>query len=134
MITVSKALLAHDINAYSDEGEQRKKAFHTAAKRFLKDLAAELRIPSSEYDLRSNVAGMAVSGEVTLDTDHLYVQLAESCVGDRGISMLYRTCKGRKDCCGGQNNFLNMKQFADIDRQAEVLERLRRMAHPTVSA
>lgn len=86
---------------YDHDAKQR---FHRAAKRQLKALAACLRLKPSEYDLRSNMGGIAVSGEITLHSDNLYVQVDQSVMGsDKGI--LIRTCKGRKDYVGGQNHF-----------------------------
>ena len=53
-----------------------KEAFHRTARRQLKLLAAALGLPTGGFDLRSNKGGIAVSGEVTLHADHLYVQCA----------------------------------------------------------
>jgi hypothetical protein len=44
----------------------------------LKALADALRLSSGEFDLRSNKGGIAVSGEVTLHGDDLYVQVSQS--------------------------------------------------------
>lgn len=126
-IAIPKGLLAKEINAYTDAGYARKKAFHAAGKKFLKELAAALGIQS--YDLRSNEAGMAVSGEVTLHSDTLYVQLSESCVGEPGVSALYRDCKGRKDYCGGQNNIVHLASLRGEEQQARFIARCRQLAH-----
>jgi hypothetical protein len=81
-----------------------KRLFHTRARRQLKKLADALGLPPDGYDLRSNKAGIAVSGEITLHTDHLYVQASQPAFGgDTGV--LFRTCQGRKDYVGGPNNF-----------------------------
>ena len=54
--------------------------------------------------MRSNRGGVAVSGEVTLHGQNLYVQICQPATGhDSGI--LIRTCEGRKDYTGGANNF-----------------------------
>lgn len=107
---IPKSLLATGIDAYSDQGALRKQKFHTDGKKFLKELAALLGV-SDKCDIRSNVAGIAVSGEVTLHADHIYVQLSES--SKPGISILYRSCEHRKDYCGGPNNFATMQGLAD---------------------
>lgn len=86
---------------YNEEG---KAAFHKEAKAVLKKVAKALGLTPADYDLRSNKAGIAVSGEVTLHTDKLYVQVSQSMMGN-GKEVLYRTCEGRKDYTGGQNNF-----------------------------
>lgn len=110
---IDTALLTEDINSYSDSGDARKAAFHRAGKRFLKELAAELGLAAGSFDVRSNQGGIAVSGEVTLHANKIYVQLSESCIGnDGGVSILYRSCQGRKDCCGGRNNHISMRELA----------------------
>ncbi len=84
-----------------------KRAFHSHARRQFKRLAAALGLSPGAYDLRSNQGGIAVSGEVTLHADHLYVQACQPATGhDTGV--LFRTCKGRKDYHGGPNNFASL--------------------------
>ena len=51
--------------------------------------------------------GTAVSGEITLHGDHLYVQVSQSALGSHS-GILFRTCKGRKDYVGGPNNFASL--------------------------
>jgi hypothetical protein len=85
-----------------------KRAFHSHARRQLKQLAAALGFPPQSYDLRSNAGGIAVSGEATLHADHLYVQASQPPTAqDAGI--LFRTCQGRKDYHGGPNNFASLE-------------------------
>jgi hypothetical protein len=98
------ALRLSGINEYTMGAARDKYTLHTHGAQFLAQVAAALGIPLAGRDLRSNKGGMAVSGEVTLHTDTLYVQLYESCVGSSGVSVMYRTCKGRKDYCGGRNH------------------------------
>lgn len=81
-----------------------KKAFHSAAGRQLRKLAAELGFSKESFDLRSNKAGPAVSGEITLHHEDLYVQVSQSTMGPEK-SILIRTCEGRKDYSGGRNHF-----------------------------
>jgi hypothetical protein len=90
--------------AYDSEA---KSAFHSHARRRLKQLAAALGLSPGAYDLRSNLAGIAVSGEAVLHTGCLYVQVCQPATGhDSGI--LFRTCKGRNDYVGGPNNFASL--------------------------
>lgn len=83
------------INAYTDAGHRRKRVMHSAGRAFLQRLARDLGLQTHQRDIRSNVAGIAVSGEVTLHADRLYVQISESCIGRGGPMVLYRTCRGR---------------------------------------
>ncbi|WOB06491.1 hypothetical protein [Piscinibacter gummiphilus] len=127
------AKITAGINAYSDAGSARKRALHAKGKVWLHKLACDLGLDTSEYDVRNNLGGIAVSGEVTLHSDTLYVQLSEHCFGGRaGVSVLYRTCSGRKDYCGHQNNTTTMSAVA-ADYEGFVA-RLRRMAETVGSA
>lgn len=100
-----------DINGYSDAGHVAKLTFHRDGATFLRALAKEIGMPAGTYSVRSNKAGPAVSGEVTLHGETLYVQLSESCVGGRGIGVLYRTCRGVNDYSGGMNNWVTLRDL-----------------------
>jgi hypothetical protein len=98
-----------------------KDAFHRSGRRQLKLLATALDLPSEKFDLRSNKAGIAVSGEVTLHADRIYVQVSQSVMGpDCGI--LIRTCQGRKDYVGGPNNFASLDL---LNRPEELARRIK---------
>ncbi|WP_035686563.1 hypothetical protein [Bradyrhizobium sp. Cp5.3] len=98
---------AHDFRAPVAYDAAAKRLFHNRARSALRRVAMALELQPGDYDLRSNPGGMAVSGEITLHGDHLYVQASQSAMGfHRGI--LFRTCKGRKDYVGGPNNFASL--------------------------
>lgn len=90
-----------------------KHRFHTTARARLRLLASELRLPAGSYDLRSNLGGIAVSGEITLHHEAVYVQVSQSALGG-GMGVLIRTCRGRRDYSGGQNNFVPRALLDDI--------------------
>jgi hypothetical protein len=65
---------------------EAKRLFHVHARRQLLALAAVLGLAPCAFDLRSNQGGIAVSGEVTLHADRLYVQVSQPATGsDTGI-------------------------------------------------
>jgi hypothetical protein len=102
-----------------------KRAFHSRARRQLKCLADALGLAPGSYDLRSNQGGIAVSGEVTLHADRLYVQACQPATGhDTGV--LFRTCQGRKDYCGGPNNFASLDL---LNRPEELARRVKEACH-----
>lgn len=115
------------INAYSEAGAVSKDYMHIEGKKFLRDLAKEVGIPAGTFDVRSNKAGMAVSGEVTLHSDRLYIQLSEASFRP-GLELLYRTCKGRGDYTGGGNNYKSVPLlFAYTDERDRFIQQLAEM-------
>lgn len=106
------ARMASPITAYTYDGEMKKRKMHSAGRAFLKRLADDLGLAKGAYDIRSNQGGIAVSGEVTLHGEQIYVQLAEYYGSRGGVSILYRSCNGRKDYCGGRNNSIRMTDVA----------------------
>ncbi len=106
--------------AYADA---RKHEFHRLARRQLSFLAKILDLSPGSYDLRSNMAGIAVSGEVTLHADHIYVQASQPFGGfDSGI--LIRTCNGRKDYVGGPNNFASLELLHEPMKLARIVKQV----------
>lgn len=124
--------------SYNHEG---KEAFHKVARAALRKLAKELGLEKDQYEIRSNKAGIAVSGEVTLHTDPvvrinlnatdwsvvgLYVQVSQSCLG-RGREVMFRTCTSRKDYTGGTNHFASAADLEDV--RAFVHQKIRRLVN-----
>lgn len=89
-----------DWNRSCSYDKQQKRRFHTTARSRLKKLVAELALPPGSFDLRSNRAGIAVSGEITLHHDRTYIQVGQFGLSS-GHGILIRTCKGRKDYTSG---------------------------------
>src|SRR3989344_839951 len=106
--------LARD-SAYN---EAVKREFHSKAGKVLRKLAKLLRFAERDYDLRHNQGGIAVSGEVTLHSDRLYVQ-----VSDAPFGVLWRSCEGRKDYCGAPNQWAAWETFEG--NLAGIAERMR---------
>lgn len=98
------------------DGEQ-KRLFHSTGRKRLGALAEALRFAPGSFDLRSNPGGIAVSGEVTLHHERLYVQICQPATGaDSGI--LTRTCRGRKDHTGSRNHFAPLSWLDDLPQLA----------------
>lgn len=108
--------------------EQQKRRFHTTARSRLKKLAAELGLPSGSYDLRSNKAGIAVSGEITLHHDRAYIQVGQFGMSS-GHGILIRTCKGRKDYSGGANHFVALTMLDNIPALAAAFRVITGVGH-----
>jgi hypothetical protein len=106
------AHLTGGINAYTDRGHRAKRSMHSAGRAFLQRLARDLGLATSARDIRSNVTGIAVSGEVTL---------SDSFVGRAGVQVLYRTCNG-------QNRYAYLKDLAKPDRYDWFVAELKRLS------
>jgi hypothetical protein len=100
---------------------EAKRLFHSRAKSQLRRIATALDLEPGSCDVRSNQAGIAVSGEITLHGNHLYVQVSQSAMGYHS-GVLFRTCKGRKDYVGGPNNFASLDLH---NRPGELAHRIR---------
>lgn len=91
--------------------EDAKTLFHSLAKSVCKEIAAALELPKGSFDIRSNMAGIAVSGEVVLHGENIYVMLDQSSMKD---SFMFRSCKGRQDYVGGPNQWAEWKDLLDF--------------------
>jgi len=92
-----------------------KKEFHRIAKRQLKKLADAIGWAKGEYDLRSNNGSIAVSGEITLHHEDLYIQASQG-FGGGATGLMIRTCEGRNDYTGGHNHFASLSMLDDENR------------------
>ena len=98
--------------------EDAKELFHLEAEVVLHRLAKLLGYKPGDYDLRHNQGGIAVSGEITLHSDTLYVQMYQTACGPaRGkdsAGVLWRRCEGRKDYTGGRNHWSKWEDLKDL--------------------
>ena len=90
---------------------EAKRAFHREARSALRVAARHLGLEPDQYDLRSNFAGPAVSGEITLHGDEIYVQVSIPCIRP-GREVMFRRCKGRQDYLGDRNHFCDIAVLA----------------------
>lgn len=118
------SILLQDRFSYTDHF--RKEELHRQGRTFLRALAKRLGLDPKEYEVRSNKAGIAVSGEITLHAENLYVEVCESAMS-RGISMMFRTCKGRRDYTGGPNNFDRLSAWVDPEHQQRKIAQMAAM-------
>jgi len=88
-----------------------KTEFHKVAKAELRRLVKHLGMTRGTYDIRSNLGGDAVAGEVILHTEKVYLQIIANGLGEKGLRVMYRTCEGRKDYTGGRNNSITLEEF-----------------------
>ena len=92
-----------------EHSAQAKEMFHAAGKILLRDLARKLGVDT--FEVRSSLGGPAVPGEVILHTPSLYIQV---CPSSAKNPVLFRTCNGMKDYCGGDNHFGGVEVLDNI--------------------
>jgi len=91
-----------------------KTEFVKLSKAYLRMIAKELELPKGSFDLRVNLGGPAVSGDITLHTDTIYIQFSQFCINP-AFGFYYRSCKGRKDYTGGTNRWMKWEKLTDIE-------------------
>jgi hypothetical protein len=99
---------------------EAKEQFLKMSRKLAAITAQELGLEKGSYDIRVNKAGIAVSGEVTLHGESIYVQFGQGCFN----GFLCRSCKGRKDYVGGVNNFYKFEDLRDFGRFINFLRNL----------
>jgi hypothetical protein len=89
-----------------------KDEFHALGRLVAKAVAKELGLPKGSYDIRSNMGGIAVSGEVTLHAEKIYIQFGKTVLGHK---FMFRSCNGRKDYHGGVNHWLPWTALLNLE-------------------
>lgn len=112
------------IHAYNDNAAANKELFHRYGRSLLKQIAHDLGYTPGSYDLGSNMAGIAVSGEITLHTDDLYVQFSSSPYSE-DYQILYRRCKDRRDYRGERNHFFRFQALKHYEQVIAAMQALR---------
>lgn len=102
--------------------DANKRAFHRAARERLHKLAQALHLAPNSYDIRSNRGGPAVSGEIILHHEQLYICINQPPCGI-AMGLLYRSCSGRRVSTGGHNMMTSLLMLDDIPALARTIRR-----------
>jgi hypothetical protein len=98
-----------------------KEEYRKLGRKILKFIADQMQLPKGSYTISWNPGGIACSGDHTLHTDKVYVALHDNL----GWGWFYwRTCNGRKDYSGGQNQIVRWDKFVQpggLDNLIELL-------------
>jgi len=125
LVTLAYRGVAYDADA--------KKAFHSEARKALARLAEALGYERGDYEIRSNPGGVAVSGDVILHSDELYVTV--SCGGfSHNGEIMYRRCNGRRDYTGMRNHYAGIRELTNAGAFAAKLCRDLGFAVPNADA
>lgn len=113
LVTLARRGFAYD--------EHAKTVFHAEARKALQQLAPNLGLNRSDYDLRTNRGGIAVSGETIFHSDSIYLQVSTSSMMANG-EILYRRCSSRSDFYGGPNYFADISALRSPEQFAKQIE------------
>ena len=102
-----------------------KQTISKMGKAALRKVAEAMGLSKADYRVDYNPGGIAVTGEVMLHTDFVYVQICHG-FGHSPVTILIRACKGRKDYCGLDNNYLSVHALENPKGMAETLMDLAR--------
>jgi hypothetical protein len=111
-MAMSKATIKRMISSgkYAGYNADVKGEFKRLAMRFLNEVA--ILLDATKSDIRYNAGGIAVSGEATLHTNSVYVQISSIEYG-----VLVRTVRGRKDYTGGHNTWYSYDRLVELGAQ-----------------
>lgn len=101
-----------------------KKEFHKLGKQYGRFLADKLGLDPVQYDVRSCLGGPAVSGEVILHCDWVYVDFSQTYLG-----VLWRKCDSRKDYTGYGNRWMHYNHLVNVDKVAAELNSVRPLTY-----
>jgi len=121
LVVLAQRGIAYDAEA--------KALFHADGRRALRRLAEALMLEEDTYNIRSNKGGSAVSGEITLHGETIWVQLSLDCrLPEQEV--LFRGVSGRRDYLGDRNHWTSVRDLLAPDRFAQRLCRKLGLAQP----
>ena len=100
--------LLQDLNGGYWEYDSIKKHQYSVAAKLVCQWLQDSILGGAPGRISYNPGGPAVSGETTLHTDRVYVQLCADCLD----GVLVRACSGLNDCVGGANTYVPLKHTA----------------------
>jgi hypothetical protein len=120
---ISKKMLNGFVNFVQNTNiaydEVAKTRFKKEGMAILREVAKRMGLLHAQYDVRWNAGGIAVSGDIILHTDTLYVNLMQSAIGS-DMGFMFRACNGRKDYTGMTNHWMKFDHFTDLESVARV--------------
>ena len=109
--------------------EPAKRLFHSEGRAALRRLAEALGLEEDTFGIRCNKAGPAVSGEITLHGETLWVQLSLGPFGpDREVC--FRKVRDRQDHIGERNHWGSVRELVEPERFAARIRRELKLAAP----
>lgn len=107
--------------------EAAKRVFHREGRQAMCRLAEALELEPGSYDVRSDKGGVAISGDITLHGEDVWVRLSLSPFG-AGREVAFRRVNGRTDHFGDRNRWASINELLAPDRFASRLRRELRLS------
>lgn len=102
--------------------EAAKRTFHSEGRAAMRRLAEALALADGTFDIRSDKGGPAVSGDIILHAEEVWVRLSLGPFGpDHEIA--YRKVRGRSDHIGERNHWASIRDLLQPDRFAQRIRR-----------
>ncbi len=111
--------ILHEDLSYNEAGKRR---FHKLAKNTLIGLAHRMGLTQGEYRISINPGGIALSGEVTLTTPELYIQISKP-LSPSLPPVQYRRIQDAFSHAGGMNHYMDVETMLSeqgIDKLMQV--------------
>ena len=117
MPTATKIDMSVFLESVADN-EAAKRRFHRQSAAVLRELARHLGYKAGDFDLRHNQRGIAVSGEIILHSDTLYVHFEQNVAGLQW-GFMWRICRGRRDFRGRANQWIPWDRLNNLESVAK---------------
>lgn len=120
-------LASSELNGYNAQAAHNKEQYLKMGRSVLRAIAKHLNL--TEYKVRVNKAGIAVSGDITLiglgnESKGIYISMSSPMLYGTPPEFLYRSVSHMKDFTGGINRFMTYQNLAnDPEHACEIFER-----------
>lgn len=103
-------------------------AIRRDACRVLRGFAGDMALRPRDFTIREHRQRRRDVDVFALQTDSLLVEIQHPAGAEGGVSMSYRTCRGRNDLTGGRDNAISVASLATDQGYADLVTTLRVVA------
>jgi len=103
-------------------------AIRRDACRILRGFAGDMALSPRDFTIREHRQRRRDVDVFALQTDSLLVEIQHPAGAEGGVSMSYRTCRGRSDLTGGRDNSISVASLATDQGYADLVTTLRVVA------
>ena len=115
-----RAARSECIRGYTERESEIKARWLRIGGEILAELAGMVGYAPGEFDIRVNPGGPAVSGNVYMQTDRIFVALGQTVLGT-DMGFMWRTCRNREDSEGLDNRWMPWETLAIPEKVAAAM-------------